>query len=782
MGARSKWPVALAAATFAVVPAIAVAAPDVGPRVDRDAVVAPDAAIVPGEAIVRFEPGTTATERLAVRRAADAPLEQDLRLAQTQVVAVDGSVKAAVARLERQPDVAFAQPNYRYRALAAAPNDSFFGDLWGLADSPTPNPGVGALAAWDASRGSGQVIAVVDTGVDLTHPDLAANLWTNPGETQNGSDDDANGRVDDIHGYDFVDGDGRPDDFNFHGTHVAGTAAAIAGNGLGVAGVAPQADVMAVRVLDGDGGGDSAGIADGIAYAAREGADVINLSLGGPAGAGDSLMSSAVTEAGTRGAVVVAAAGNEASNNDTAPTTPCTLPQSNLICVAATTQSGALASFSNVGATTVDVGAPGSAILSAKTDYGTPLLAAGFDNSATGWVTSIHNGGIAWGFDTKHSDGTHSASDSPGDYGAAADTQDYAASELYTAAPVNLTGQRGCRMHYRSMYEIEEPDADGTIYDALVVGAVADTDPNLGDFATFAGESAGYATATFGRDEVSISELDGRSDAIPLFSMLSDGSIQRDGAYVDDLRLICRDATYVNAKTTVANYVAPGAGNYVELNGTSMAAPHVAGVAALVRDAVPDATPAEVVQAIRTGVRPLASLQGKTASGGTVDAPQAIATAIAIAAGEPAPDPLPGDSPPPVGPAPAPTSPATPPGPSAFVDLGSAPSRLRAGAAGRFAYRFRSAPGTRVEATVRTRRRVRLPGPGSARYARLTLAHQYFAAPSTGRTVLRVKLSRRALRVLERERSLTLRVTVEVRDDDGEIATARKRLLLLAPR
>jgi subtilisin family serine protease len=782
MGARLKWSAALAAATFAVVPAIAGAASDAGPRVDRDAVVAPEAAIVRGEAIVRFEPGTTAAERLAVRRAADAPLEQDLRLAQTQVVAVDGSVTAAVARLERQPDVAFAQPNYRYRALAAAPNDSFFGDLWGLADSPTPNPGVGALAAWDTSRGAGQVIAVVDTGVDLTHPDLAANLWTNPGETQNGSDDDANGRIDDVHGYDFVDGDGRPDDFNFHGTHVAGTAAAIAGNGLGIAGVAPHADVMAVRVLDGDGSGDSAGIADGIAYAAREGADVINLSLGGPAGAGDSLMSSAVTEAGTRGAVVVAAAGNEASNNDTAPTTPCTLPQAHLICVAATTQSGALASFSNVGATTVDVGAPGSAILSAKTDYGAPLLTASFDNSAAGWVTSVYNGGIAWGFDTAHSEGTHSASDSPdGDYGVAADTQDYAASELYTAAPVNLSGQRGCRMHYRSMYEIEEPDADGTIYDALVVGAVADTNPSVGDFATFAGESAGYATATFGRDEVSISELDGRSDAIPLFSMLSDGSVQRDGAYVDDLRLICRDGTYVNAKTTVANYVAPGAGNYVELNGTSMAAPHVAGVAALVRDAVPDATPAQVVEAIRAGATPLVSLQGKTVSGGTADAPQAIAAAAAIVAGQPVPHPPSGDPPPASAPGPVPAPPSSAPL-SAFVDLGAAPSRLRASAAGRFAYRLRATPGLRVEAIVRTRGRVRLPGRRRARNVRLTLAHERFGASTTGRAVLRARLSPRALRVLRRERSLALRVTVKAADGGGQTAVARRRLLLLAPR
>ena len=129
----------------------------------------------------------------------------------TQVVSFDGSVADAIARLEDQPGVVDAQPNYIYHAFAAAPNDTQFGHLWGMGGTP----GVGALPAWDRSRGAGQVIAVVDTGVDLTHPDLAGNLWTGPGG---------------VHGHDFVDNDDVPDDFNLHGTHVAGTAAATADN------------------------------------------------------------------------------------------------------------------------------------------------------------------------------------------------------------------------------------------------------------------------------------------------------------------------------------------------------------------------------------------------------------------------------------------------------------------------------------------------------------------------------------------------------------------------
>ena len=233
------------------------------------------------------------------------------------------------------------------------------------------------LPAWERTRGAGQVIAVVDSGVDLTHPDLFGNLWANPGETPgNGVDDDGNGKVDDVHGYDFVDADAHPDDFHYHGTHVAGIAAAVAGNAEGAAGVAPEAHLMALRALDGNGAGSTSEIAEAVRYAALEGAGVINLSLGGPAGgSGDAVFLQAVQAAEAADAVVVVAAGNAGSNNDTTPTVPCTFPAANLICVAALDPSGALAGYSNYGLTTVDVGAPGTAIVSSKTDWGIPVSA-----------------------------------------------------------------------------------------------------------------------------------------------------------------------------------------------------------------------------------------------------------------------------------------------------------------------------------------------------------------------------------------------------------------------
>ncbi|HEX6152049.1 MAG TPA: S8 family serine peptidase [Solirubrobacterales bacterium] len=584
-------PLAAAAACLLAAPAasVATAAPDVpapgstGPR-----------AFEPEEAIVRFERSASASDRRAVRRQAGVRFDESLGLPRTEVVAVEGSVAAAVAELRRQPEVAYAQPNYRYEALEAeAPDDTFFGSLWGLSDSALPDPGVGALEAWDRTRGGGQVIAVVDTGVDLTHPDLEPNLWTNP----------APGSAQDLHGYDFVDDDGDPDDYQFHGSHVAGTAAAVEDNGLGIAGVAPDAEIMAVRVLDGDGSGSTADIAAGIAYAANHGADVINLSLGGPGT--DKAMSSAVDLAASKDAVVVAAAGNEGSNNDTNPTVPCTLPQANLICVAAVNRNGSLAGFSNFGVKSVDLAAPGTSVLSAKADYGPAVFSAGFEPAETGvWATFAANGGLPWGVSNSASGGVQSRTDSPaGDYGQALDPSKWASSELFTVNPVDLTGERGCRLHFRTRYEIEPPAPNGAMFDVFAAGAVGG---GSFDGSYYAGTSQSYPSG-FEREEASISDLDGRADVQPVFAVLSDESIQHDGAYVDDVRLICRDETYTDAISSVAEYDQPSAGSYVEFQGTSMATPHVAGVAALVRAAVPGTSATQTVNAILNGGAPMPS-------------------------------------------------------------------------------------------------------------------------------------------------------------------------------
>ncbi len=561
---------------------------------------------LPGEAIVRFEPGASAVDRRDARRAAGVQFEDSLDLPRAQVVEFEGSVAAAVRRLERQPEVAYAQPNYRYEAVAVEPppKDTFFGDLWGLDDPESPDPGVGALEAWEAGKkGADQVIAVLDTGVDLTHPDLKDNLWADPGDPA-------------VHGHDFIDEDDDPDDYQFHGTHVAGTAAAIADNEEGIAGVAPKAEIMAVRVLDGDGSGSTVDIAAGITYAAEHGANVINMSLSGP-GAGDKAMSDAVAFAAAEDVVVVAAAGNEGSNNDIAPTTPCTLPQANLICVAALNQSGALAGFSNYGAKSVDLAAPGASILSAKVDYG-EVFSDDFETGLGLWDTEVDNGGVLWGLHT--SVAGKSATDSlTGDYGHPVDPEEDAVSELFTAAGVDLSGERGCRSHFKTKYETEE------FFDLFVAGAFAGTSF---DRRLFDGTSSSYPSG-FEAEEVSISDLDGLGSVHPAFSIVSDEEIELDGAYVDDVRLICRDEEYSDAIAAIEEYDLPDAGSYVEFQGTSMAAPHVAGVAALVRAAAPGATATQVVDAILTGASamPKDNSAKPTLTHGIADACQAIAVA-----------------------------------------------------------------------------------------------------------------------------------------------------------
>ena len=217
------------------------------------------------------------------------------------------------------------------------------GIFWGL-------DRLGAPEVWSAGyTGSGITVAVIDTGVDYTHSDLAGNIWINSGEIAgNGIDDDGNGFIDDVRGWNFSANNNNVMDDNSHGTHVAGTIAG-GNNGTGITGVAYNAKIMAVKVLNGSGSGTLSGVANGIRYAANNGAKVINLSLGG---GGSAELLDAVSYATSRGAVVVMAAGNEAAAR---PSYPGSYAQYYGLTVGAVDSSGTLASFSNrAGSTTLD--------------------------------------------------------------------------------------------------------------------------------------------------------------------------------------------------------------------------------------------------------------------------------------------------------------------------------------------------------------------------------------------------------------------------------------------
>jgi subtilisin family serine protease len=254
--------------------------------------------------------------------------------------------------------VAHAAAAPRAHAAQAAAADPRAVDQWAL-DGDAP---MGIESAWRQTVGTGVTVAIVDSGADLGHPDLLPNLWTNPGEIPgNGVDDDGNGYVDDVHGFDFVDGDGTPQDANGHGTHVAGIVGARGGNGIGVAGVAWNVKLMIVRVLDGNAQGTTTSVAEGIRYAVDNGARIVNLSLAGPSSTPD--LESAVQYAQARGVLIVAAAGNDGHDLASAPTYPAAYGESNVIGVAATTRDGGLSSVSDYGPG-ADVAAPGEEILS----------------------------------------------------------------------------------------------------------------------------------------------------------------------------------------------------------------------------------------------------------------------------------------------------------------------------------------------------------------------------------------------------------------------------------
>lgn len=265
-------------------------------------------------------------------------------------------------RLGRVPGVRYVELDANLIRDAAITNDPLASSLWGL-DSAN-DVDVNASQAWTITTGSPSVIvAVIDSGIDLNHPDLAGRIWVNPGEIpNNGRDDDRNGYRDDRNGWNFYARNNDVRDLDGHGTHVAGTIAAVANNGLGVVGVAPGVRIMPLKFFGPSGDGAISDAVAAIYYAVANGAKVINASWGGAEYSRS--LDDAIGYANSQGVVFVTAAGNSTSNNDARPTYPPNIAHPNVLSVAAIDRNGNLASFSNYGARTVDVAAPGVDILS----------------------------------------------------------------------------------------------------------------------------------------------------------------------------------------------------------------------------------------------------------------------------------------------------------------------------------------------------------------------------------------------------------------------------------
>ncbi len=378
----------------------------------------PSASFIPGQLLVQFRPGATEADKSAVRGRLAAAIEERLS-SQTLQSTNDGEldlvalpsglgVEDAARLLAGNPAVRFAEPNWIVSTQDAANDPNYTnGSLWGMYgdDLPTPSGPTGttnsygsqAEKAWAAGyTGSKSVyVGVIDTGVDYTHPDLAANVWTNPGEVPgDGIDNDGDGYVDDVHGYDFVNNDGDPMDDNNHGTHVSGTIGAVGNNAAGVAGINWNVGIIAGKFLNASGSGSIADAIRAVNYFVdlklNHGVNIVALNNSWSGGGYSQTLHEAIIRAANADILFVAAAGNGNSlgqpyNNDTAPQYPSSYDTTvgtvnvpaasfdSVISVAAIDGSGNKASWSNYGLTSVDLGAPGVGILSTTRNgtYGT---------------------------------------------------------------------------------------------------------------------------------------------------------------------------------------------------------------------------------------------------------------------------------------------------------------------------------------------------------------------------------------------------------------------------
>ncbi|NLA25752.1 MAG: S8 family serine peptidase, partial [Bacteroidales bacterium] len=617
------------------------------PEIDKDlflSAITPERPLYkPGSIIVRFKPdvagspGRLAEISDAVHTKQNSIVTMDysdIGLPGMQVLQLpeDITVAEAVAAYSRDPNVLYAEPNYYYYAdsipvkpdyqdlLAAAPtltarsgsgdgsgggripDDPLFDELWGLHNTGqtiegktgTVDADIDAPEAWSLTTGSRDVIiAVIDSGVMYTHPDLAANIWENPGEIPgNGIDDDGNGYIDDVYGWDFYDDDNDPDDLTGHGTHCAGTIAAVGDNAVGIAGVMWDAKIMPLRFLGPDGKGYTADAIRAIRYATDMGADIISCSWGG--GNYSQALKDAIDETP---ALVVCAAGNDALDNDLNPEYPSSYDCENIIAVAASNSAEDLASFSNFGATSVDVAAPGESILS--TCITEDWVEVYYDpmDSLDAWDTTYVPRGLPWGLNTScYTSPPSSADDSPaGNY--APNTEAW----LTTKDPISLDGLHEATLYFNARWDLEED------YDMLyVVSSLDDKTYKIHGYLT--GSSEGKWRTLY----TSLSMYD--EDPVYIgFILETDGSVQKDGVLIDDVCIM-----------GIESFSA----DYEYLSGTSMATPHVSGVAGLVLSVNASLNATEIKDIITSTADVKPAYMGKTISGGRINAYEAVRAAI----------------------------------------------------------------------------------------------------------------------------------------------------------
>ena len=463
-------------------------------------------------------------------------------------------------------------PNYR-RRLQRLPNDPKFAKCWGMTKISAP-------AAWEKTTGSaGVVIAVVDTGVDYRHEDLAANMWRNPGEIPgNGIDDDGNGFRDDVYGYDFAadrsgKNDSDPMDIDRHGTHVAGILAAVGNNGIGVSGVNWKARIMALKAFRPDMYIYDSDSIEAIEYAVLMKRDygvnlvAINASFGG--GGENVLQEDAIAAAGSQDIAMVCAAGNEGTDNDSTGFYPAGYDLPNIIAVAATDSDDQLASFSNYGAGTVDIAAPGVGILS------TVPLGKGLES----WLKS--------------------------------------AGAVLDANPMEFSGLTSSAGLVRPIVDCGR-GLSASSFPAGVNGNIAlieRGDNTFKEKTTLAQNAGAVAVVIYNNEPGNFSGTLGTEGSwVPAISLAQDDGLQVKTRGVHQVTLVSRLA------------------DYGIIDGTSMAAPHVSGALGLLAALFPGDDLSRRINRLYSGAERVAALENKMRTGARLNVARALSQSLILTA------------------------------------------------------------------------------------------------------------------------------------------------------
>jgi len=580
-----------------------------------------------GEVLVGFKKGIKAQaidEMLSTKRLDKKkkfPVISRLKGKEYMLVKGDGKDAAELRDMIKQdPSVESATLNYAGQFLSTCegniPDDELFDFQWPFCNKGqeifcfgpdpedcvygTPDADIDATEAWDIQTGSEDVVAVVfDTGVAYNHPDLTENMWVNKAEAAGieGVDDDENGYIDDIYGYDVGEDDPDPMDSMGHGTHIAGTIAARGNNGIGVAGVNWNARIMAVKVATADYGLYLEDVLEGIEYITtmkKAGVNIVAVNCSWGFWEYMEIMEEAMDEAGKLGVIFVAAAGNDADDNDNGVVPnpyPASFDLDNIVSVAATDWNDNLTSFSNYGLTSVDLGAPGSMVLSTIImnwywpGEGNDIF---FDNMEEGpdkWNAKSPWEIIQW---PQYDPENHVWTDSPdGNY--ASNTE----SGLATI-PIDLSEATGQLMlgfwmqidleAMADWLDISYKGPSGT-WDTLF-GITGTTEPDVWYILN-----------------IPIFEEYYWSGFQVKFTLHSDDQNNFDGVYLDNVGVGIPEIAL----------------DYVWMDGTSMAAPHVTGALALMAAEYPEEGPDTLIQRILLGVDPVPSLDGKVATGGRLN-------------------------------------------------------------------------------------------------------------------------------------------------------------------